>query len=99
MKNLFLILAVLAVFAVVYVAVDRFGQFLDASAIARRGETPDPRKVYISSAAGKSAEQISDEIGRIMDSHAGYEIVICSSADPAIADCLSQAGSTVEYGR
>ena len=99
MKNLFIILAVIAVFAVTYFAVDRFGRFLDANFVGHHSEAKDPRKVYISSAAGKSAEQISDEISRVMDSHAGYEIVICSSADPAIADCLSQAGSAVEYGR
>ena len=99
MKTLFLILAVLAVFAVAYFAVDRFGRFLEASCLARRGEAPDPRKVYFSTVAGKSIEQLSDEIDRIMDSHAGYEIVVCSAADPVIADCLSQGGCAVEYGR
>ena len=101
MKDILLAVTVLAVFAVGYFAICRFGKFLDENYRERQEPRSSDGKVYIIGAEGKSTETISKEVGTLLDSFPDrdeYEIIICRTGDTGIIEYLEQSGCTMEDG-
>lgn len=100
MEDILLAVMMLAVFAVGYFVVDRFGKFMDKNYRGYREQKEPDRKVFIAETRGKSAKEISQEVNTLLDSFQNlgdYEIIICKTVDPPLIENLENGGCAINY--
>ena len=101
MKDILLIVIMLAFFVFGFYVIGRAGRFMDKN--FRRVQEPKKtdRQVFIAKTGGKSAIEVSKEVNTILDMFQDsddYEIIICRKIDPDIIEYLKRTGCTVRYG-
>ncbi len=84
MKDVLLAVMMLAVFAFGFFVTGRFGRFMDKYYQGRQKPKEPGGKVFITKTGGKSAREISEEVGTALESlpdREDYEIIIRKRPD------------------
>ena len=100
MKDILLVVMMLALFAFGYFVINRFGTFMDKSVRGHQEPQIPDRKVYVSETKGKNKETILKEVDAVLDSLADeddYEIIVCKTVDPRIIEYLEESGCKIKY--
>ena len=99
MKDVLLIVLILAFFAFGYFMVDRLDRFFKEHRGTEEKQPAPDGEIYVADAAGKSAQDVSEEISLLLNDLADrddYEIIICRKGNPEMTKYLEQSGCTVE---
>ena len=100
MKDVLLVVMMLAFFVGGYFVVGRIGKFMDANYRAYRTPATPAKKVYIAETAGKNVKTVMKEVNSTLDSlpdRDEYEILICRTVDTGMLDYLRKTGHTIRY--
>ena len=86
MRELFLTLAVIAMFAFSFFVVGRIGGFLEANYLGAGAKKPTDRNVCVTFAEGASAAETAHQIRRLSENYNRCAVIVCTAPDPDILD-------------
>ncbi len=100
MKDVLLVIMMLAFFVGGYFLVGRVGKFVDSNYRAYRTPSLPEKKIYIAETAGRNVKTVMKEVNSTLETLPDcdeYEVLICRTADYSMIDYLKQTGHTIKY--
>ena len=96
MRNVLIVLVMIALFAFGYFIAGRIGGFVETNyqpGVARRNR---PRRVFVTFASGKSARETAEQIKTLGNAYGGCVDIVCDAKKTDIAEYLDPEWCEIE---